>query len=144
MFLAECHRVSVLGPLLFILFINDLTECCLNDKCKIFVFADDAKCFSSITSNQDCEMLQSTLTAVENWSVRWQLPLSLNKCKVISFNSRNAHIDFQYSISNYDLPSVESITDLGVSLSSALSFSKHIDNLCSKARCRSAMILKSS
>src|ERR1700730_2917201 len=36
---------SVLGPLLFILYINDLTQCCLDANCKIFIFADDGKCF---------------------------------------------------------------------------------------------------
>src|ERR1700730_2129965 len=60
----------------------------------------------------------------------------------MSFNFRSSHISFNYSILNYTLPSVDSITDLGVILSSDLSFSKHIDNLCSKARCISAMIFK--
>ena len=60
----------------------------------------------------------------------------------MSFCNRNAHIPFQYSISNYILPCVDTVTDLGVILSSDLSFSKHIDKLCCKARSRSAMILK--
>lgn len=133
---------SVLGPLLFVLFINDLTKCCCDENCNILMFADDAKCLSVIKSYQDCEKLQSTLTAIENWSTVWQLPLALHKCQVMSFTGRNAHIDFQYSIRKYTLSSVNTITDLGIILSTDLSFAKQIDKICSKARSRSAMILK--
>ena len=93
---------SVLGPLLFILYINDLTECCQEDS-KICIFADDAKCLSCIETYQDCVNLQSTLTAVEIWSIKWQLQLAINKCQVISFYNKNSHISFQYSILNYPL-----------------------------------------
>jgi len=133
---------SVLGPLLFILFINDLIECCSEQCCNIFVFADDAKCLSCIKSYQDCEKLQSTLTAIENWSIEWQLPLNLNKCQVMSFISRNTHISYQYSIRNCTLSCVNTITDLGLIMSSDLSFSNQVDKVCSKARSRSAMILR--
>lgn len=133
---------SVLGPLLFILFINDLTNCCCDENCNIFVFADDAKCLSIIKSYQDCEKLQSTLSAIENWSIVWQLPLNLNKCQVMSFNGRMEHISYQYSIRNYTLTCVNTVTDLGIILSSDLTFTKQIDKVCSKARSRSAMILK--
>ena len=133
---------SVLGPLLFIMFINDLIDCCNSESCSIFVFADDAKCFSCIKSYLDCEKLQTTLNAIEIWSNEWQLPLALNKCQLISFYLRNSHISFQYSLLNCPLLCVDTITDLGVILTSDFSFSKHINKLCSKARCRSAMILK--
>ena len=106
------------------------------------MFADDAKCLSIIKSYQDCVKLQSTLTEIENWSTVWQLPLALHKCQVLSFKGRNAHIGYQYSIHNYILSSVDTITDLGIILSSDLSFAKQIDKVCSKARSRSAMILK--
>src|SRR5438132_419044 len=108
----------------------------------MFVFADDAKCFSCIKSYLDCEMLQATLIAIEKWSNEWQLPLALNKCQVISFYGRIAHISFQYSLLNYPLSRVDTITDLGVILTSDLSFTTHINKICSKARFRSAMILK--
>ena len=127
---------------IFILYINDLTQCCLDANCNIFIFADDGKCFSCIKSYQDCEKLQSTLAAIENWSIEWQLQLALSKCQVISFYTKIAHIKFQYSILNYPLTCVDTISDLGVILSSDLSFNRQIDKLYSRARCRSAMILK--
>ena len=133
---------SVLGPLLFIIFINDLTKCCINDNCKIYLFADDAKCLSRVESYQDCELLQSTLNAIECWSNEWQLSLAMDKCKVLSFYCRGASLNFPYSMFNVTLSKVDTITDLGIILTSDLSFSKQIDKVCSRARCRSAMILK--
>ena len=99
--------------------------------------------FSCIISLHDCEKLQYTLKAIEHWSAEWQLPLTLNKCNVLSFYGRNCPINYHYFILNFSLSSIDSISDLGVILESDLSFSKQIDNICSKARCRSAMILKS-
>jgi hypothetical protein len=103
---------SVLGPLLFILFINDLTKCCFDESCKIFIFADDAKCYSCIKSYRDCEKLQSTLTTIEKWSAEWQLPIALDKCQFISFYFKNSRILFQYSILSYPLSYVDNISDL--------------------------------
>jgi hypothetical protein len=125
------------------MFINDLTDCCIDNNCNIFVFADDAKCLSIIKSYQDCEILQSTLNIIESWSKEWQLSLSLHKCKVISLCNKNIHINYPYSILNVLLEYVDTITDLGVILTSDLSFSKQIDKVCIKARCRAAMIFKS-
>ena len=133
---------SVMGSLLFIMFINDLSKCC-DDNSRIFIFADDAKCFSRIDSYLDCVRLQATLTSIENWSVRWQLPLSINKCKVMYFHCRSTLLKFQYCVFNCVLPSVDSISDLGVIFSCDLSFNMQVDKLCSKARCRAAMILRS-
>ena len=87
-------------------------------------------------------IIQITLAATENWSIEWQLQLALSKCQVISFYTKIAHIKFQYSILNYPLTCVDTISDLGVILSSDLSFNRQIDKLYSRARCRSAMILK--
>jgi len=60
----------------------------------------------------------------------------------MSFTGRNAHISYKYSINNYTLSCVSTVTDLGIILSSDLTFDKQIDKVCCKARSRSAMILK--
>jgi hypothetical protein len=133
---------SVLGPVLFVLFINDLTECCMDSDCMMYMFADDVKCLKCINSMQDCENLQAVLDKIENWSNLWQLPLARHKCQLISFYGKSEHIGFQYFINNCVLSTVDFIHDLGITLSNDLSFSRHIDMMCSKARCRSAMILK--
>jgi hypothetical protein len=61
-------QVSVLGPLLFILFINDLPD---GVKSNAYLFADDTKIFRNITDGEDKEILQDDLEILENWSNTW-------------------------------------------------------------------------
>ena len=74
---------SVLGPLLFLIYINDLVECC-GEYADIYVFADDAKFFRHILQPQDQDMLQHALNLLHNWSQKWLLNLNINKCQVMS------------------------------------------------------------
>ena len=106
---------SVLGPILFLIFINDMPKCCLSQNCNMFIFADDVKCLSIIKALSDCENLQKYINDVATWSNMWQLKLSINKCSVISFNLNSELIPFQYSILNQSLNRVSSIKDLGIS-----------------------------
>ena len=59
---------SVLGPLLFIPFINDLPDGIKSD---VYLFADDTKIFRNITDGEDKEILQDDLEILENWSNTW-------------------------------------------------------------------------
>ena len=79
---------SVLGPILFLLFINDLIEHCATYS-EIYLFADDAKLFKHILSDSDQEMLQKGVDELYKWTIEWLLNLNISKCKVISFG-RNA------------------------------------------------------
>ena len=69
---------SVLGPLLFILFINDLPDGVKSD---VYLFADDTKIFRNITDWEDKEILQDDLENLENWSNTWLLKFHPEKCK---------------------------------------------------------------
>ena len=80
-------QVSVLGPILFLLFINDLIECCIQYS-KIYLFVDDAKLFRHITQDSDQTELQNGVNALQEWSQKWFLKLNASECMVISF-SRN-------------------------------------------------------
>jgi len=57
---------SVLGPILFLIFINDLVECC-EVHLKIYLFADDAKLFRHITQDKDIQLLQKGIYNLQNW-----------------------------------------------------------------------------
>jgi len=73
-----------LGPLLFLVFINDLPRVFKNS-IKLLLFADDAKLFCSIQSISDSETLQDQLNTFYNWSMNNCLELNIDKCNIISF-----------------------------------------------------------
>jgi Reverse transcriptase (RNA-dependent DNA polymerase)/Endonuclease-reverse transcriptase len=63
---------SILGPLLFIIFINDLPEYCEN-KTDIYLFADDAKIFKHVSSTSDSQLLQSSINRLQDWTNIWNI-----------------------------------------------------------------------
>ena len=68
---------TVLGPLLFVLYINDLPDLTQSDT---FLFADDIKIFRSIINTNDQDILQQDITTIEQWSHDWMLTLHPEKC----------------------------------------------------------------
>ena len=82
---------SVLGPLLFNIFINDIGS---EIKSNISVFADDTKLCSGITSLQDVSNLQANLNALSNWATKWQMRFNVDKCKVMHLGAKNMHASY--------------------------------------------------
>ena len=71
---------SVLGPILFLVYINDLPDVV---RCTAKLFADDTKVYRSVASDKDQELLQSDINALEACTVKWQLPFNARKCKLM-------------------------------------------------------------
>lgn len=115
---------SILSPLLFALFINDLPELI---NCKILLFADDLKLFSKITNINDAHKLQHDIDTICNWCERNDLQLNKNKCYFITFTkkSETSQLLFRYHIGNSAILKVNSIRDLGVIFDSKLTFESH-------------------
>ena len=65
------------GPLLFLLYVNDLSEAV---SCPVRVFAADAKLFSGIPTKSDALKMQADIDALVEWSEFWQMPFNENKC----------------------------------------------------------------
>ena len=86
---------SVLGPLLFLIYISDLILLCQTHS-DIYVFADDAKLFRHILNVNDCDTLQGGITALHNWTKDWLLKLNVNS-KVVSFG-RNVNNSYVYEL----------------------------------------------
>ena len=78
---------SLLGPLLFTIFINDLPEE-TEDAVMAALFADDTKVYRSIKSMADCIFLQNTLTNFDDWSQRNNIRFNASKCKVLTVTVR--------------------------------------------------------
>ena len=95
---------SILGPLLFIIYINDLPVVIQHST--ILLFADDTKCAKSVASQSEYQQLQNDLDSLNSWSHTWNLPFNENKFSVLQF-SANASEDphpHPYSIKGMTLP----------------------------------------
>jgi len=122
---------SVLGPILFIIYINDLVEYC-GSNADIFLFADDAKIFSHIKTDQDIKQLQCELVNFKNWMDTWLLKLNVNKCKSVSYG-RCIEYASEYTVSGIVIDKVDKIKDLGIVFDYRLKFDEHIDEKINKA-----------
>ena len=87
---------SILGPLLFLIFVNDLPSSAKSSN--VFLFADDTKCLKKISSQTDCHLLQEDLLCLSNWSHKWNLQFNERKCVVLRFCLSSPPILFDYSL----------------------------------------------
>ena len=115
---------SVLGPTLFLIFINDLA---LSLNCHRLFFADDLKIFSSISCIDDCQSLQLQLQQIDSWCITNKLMLNVNKCKVVSYARSLDTVKFNYMIGNSQLAQANDIRDLGVTFDTKLRFNLHVE-----------------
>ena len=134
---------SVLGPMLFLLFINDIEYCNFNNSCVFKMFADDLKLYTTISGNLTSDILQKTLDAIYSWSVKWQLSINITKCSVLRLsNKTNNTANCQYFINGQCLSSATTVSDLGIITDNRLSFINHINDISSKAMQRVGVLFK--
>ena len=131
---------SVLGPLLFLIYINDLPDNVVSPA-GIKIFADGTKLYLAYVNNETSPLTQSLQTFC-SWSQTWQLSVAYNKCSVISFGSQSDLPFTPYSLTGIPLQSVSSIRDLGVCLTSDLKPSTHCSSVAAMAFNRSSLLLK--
>jgi hypothetical protein len=121
---------SVLGPMLFICFINDLPEEVTSE---VFVFADDTKLFARVP--EKAKELQQDLDSLQKWSDKWQLRFNTSKCKVMHLGKqKDPHT---YYMERDERPAALETTsvekDLGVNVDEDLNFEEHVETQTSKA-----------
>lgn len=114
---------SVLGPLLFLIYINDLPDVVTSS---IHLFADDCVVYREISSNFDTSSLQTDITNIASWCTTWRMDLNTNKCKVLRI-SRTTQPPANYTLNNVTLDTVTSYKYLGIHISSDLSWNHHIN-----------------
>lgn len=123
---------SVLSPLLFIIFINDVRTT-LPPEC-FLCYADDLKIFLPVSSPSDCISLQNILDRFSSWCSSNSLTLCPDKCNVISFSRSQSPITYSYVLNSVQVNRVCVVKDLGVLLDRGLTFSHHIDSVVNQAR----------
>lgn len=122
---------SHLGPILFLLFINDITECVHYSKCSLF--ADDLKLYKNITNQDDVKLLQDDLYSIHKWCLENNMTLNVSKCFHIKFTKKRNVTPSAYYIGSEVIHEVSSIRDLGVKIDSKLKLTDHINVIVSKA-----------
>ncbi len=120
---------SVLGPLLFIFYINDLPDDITSD---IYIFADDTKLFNRINHPSDALDLQHNLDRLSEWCDKWLLTLHPDKCKVLDIGLRQRE-SYTYKINNVTLDHPDEEKDLGVFIDKKLNFNRHMGVKINKA-----------
>lgn len=129
---------SHLGPLFFVLFINDLPDCMKNSE--ILLYADDAKVYKTLNSTNDCKLLQDDFNNLLSWCINNDLQVNFSKCNTLSFCRKRSLLEYNYVLGCYNIAKVNKFCDLGVIFDSKLTFTDHIDSITSRASSRLGMI----
>ena len=123
---------TVLGPLLFILYINDLpSQVHSSTRCRLF--ADDCLLYRVIDSTQDQMQLQDDLRNLERWAADWGMVFNPAKCFVMPINRGTSHQPYFYQLCGVILKTVEQEKYLGVIISHDLAWRPHINTVVAKA-----------
>ena len=140
---------SILGPLLFVLFINDMFSC-VSEGTNIALYADDTKIWREILSFSDHHVIQNDINRLYDWSVRNRMTFHPKKCKVLSVSLQRNVLDnlpfnnFVYALNQSDIynyiEDVSSETDLGVEINTRFTWGAHCKTLVSKASSRLGLL----
>ncbi|KAG7309384.1 hypothetical protein JYU34_005343 [Plutella xylostella] len=132
---------SHLGPLLFILFINDLAEC-LENPC--LLYADDLKVFRKVNDVNDCLSIQNDINKIANWCSNNMMSLNVKKCFVVSFTNKKTKLMYSYQLSGHLLQRQSVVRDLGIYFDEQLTFRYHYENITGKANKLLGFIIRAS
>ena len=125
---------SVLGPILFLIFINDLPEAV---NCCIKLFADDSKLYSAIRSKEEADTLQENINKANDW----KMTFNRTKCKHLHIGRHESVL--RYSMQDSPVEQVPHEKDLGVIVDKTLVFTEHINAKISKANRNLGIIYRS-
>ena len=123
---------TVLGPLLFLIYINDIAEG-LNDGTQLRLFADDSLLYRTIKTPKDADLLQNDLNKLQIWEKRWKMEFHPQKCQVLRITNKVKPIVTNYTIHNETLQCTMDAKYLGVTLDSKMKWKKHVGNIANKA-----------
>ena len=131
---------SVLGPSLFLAFINHIPEL-LRSNC--LLYADDLKVFRTVTDVRDSELLQNDLNRLHSWSRTWGITLNPTKCFHLRLSLKTKPFPARFAIGGTQLSLVTSMRDLGVIVDSKLNFSEHIDSVVKRGNRALGLLIRS-
>ena len=122
---------STLGPLLFLLYINDLPSCLSPEDFSIVLYADDIILYRPIKTESDCKVFQQDINKIVNWISDNHLTINIEKTKCMAVSRLRSAIPLEVEVDGHQIEIT--FKYLGVWISSDLSWTKHIEITCSKA-----------
>jgi len=131
--LSDIQQGTVFGPVLFILYIDDIGILC-SGSVTHRLFADDMKLYSTINTNLDRCSLQSALDRLHIWCCNWQLSVNVGKCHVLHIGKTNHH--YSYFFNGRQINDACVVSDLGIEIESSLKYDAHINKIVGKAYAR--------
>ena len=126
---------TVLGPLLFLIYINDMPKC-ISLGSLIRLFADDCILYRKIRTIQDQLILQKDLDKLKEWADKWGMKFNPSKCEVMRINharKESKRIERYYTLCNQLLKQVDKTKYLGVIISEDLSWDNHVEYITAKS-----------
>lgn len=138
---------SILGPLLFVLFINDMFAC-VSEGTKIALYADDTKIWREIHISEDHFILQNDINKLLAWSSVNKMNFHPSKCKALSINNQQNILHnlpltiFHYMLGDEFIDYCDSHKDLGISVNSKLLWSEHCNKLISGANSQLGLLMR--
>ena len=142
---------SILGPLLFVLFINDISDC-VSTGTNLRMYADDTKIKREIHVNEDHIILQNDINSLLEWADRNCMNFHLSKCKVLTISRSMPTLlnelpftKYYYSLGlNTFIDYCDYETDLGILMNKTLNFTAHTEKLYSTANQRFGLLKRTS
>lgn len=124
----------MLGPILFLIYINDLPDVVHNI---VKLFADDTKLYSVVNTSNQQEQLQDDINNLSEWSDKWLLKFNISKCKHLHLGPEN---NYTYTMNNETVTTCNTEKDLGVYIDNKLKFQEHISRQIKKANSKVGII----
>ena len=122
---------SVLAPIMFLIYINDLGVDISNGS-YLNMFADDAKIQRKIQNENSCKELQEDINKIKAWSEKWKIEFNVDKCHVVRFGVSKKRPIWQYKLGDEKIPSSEKEKDLGVVINYKCNHEDHINEIARK------------
>ena len=137
--LSSVVQGSGIGPLMLLVYINELIYILEEFNINVNLFADDVKMYMKIINDTNITQLQRAVTFLVNWAHEWQLSISVDKCIL---NIGQQVVAPHITINNSVLPLVPSVRDLGVVVCADLSTTAHVADIVAKAHKRANLTLR--
>ncbi len=129
--LSSIPQGTVIGPLLFLMFINDITQDITSN---IRLFADDCLLYRPVKDSHQQDLLQQDLTRLQEWASTWLMAFNVSKCFSMNITSpRRRKLPYTYRMDGKDLQTTPTNVYLGVTISDKMHWGPHINQMCKKA-----------